>query len=139
MNSTRQNRHVYASTSNDHSISDGETELETFQGNNHIANRRDQAAEYYVEQLLLHFKRKAGQRRYGQAKKFEETTKVTCPWATFEKRPRKKFRSTQPATFVFFAQTVGQATLSVNSLVVTLKSCPKLAFRSLLFVDLCAS
>ena len=33
-----------------------------------------------VEQLLLHFKRKAGQRRYGQAKKFEETTKVTCWW-----------------------------------------------------------
>ena len=70
----------FASTSNDHSISDGETELETFQGDTHIANRRDQAAEYYVEQLLLHFKRKAGQRRYGQAKKFEETTKVTCWW-----------------------------------------------------------
>ena len=68
----------FASTSNDHSISDGETELETFQGDTHIANRRDQAAEYYVEQLLLHFKRKAGQRRYGQAKKFEETMKVTC-------------------------------------------------------------
>ena len=64
---------------------------------------------------------------------------MNSPWATFEKRPRKKFRSTQPATFVFFAQTVGQAILSMNSLVVTLKNCPKLAFRSLLFADLCAS
>ena len=36
----------FASTSNDHSISDGETELETFLGDTHIANRRDQAAEY---------------------------------------------------------------------------------------------
>ena len=68
---TRQNRHVYAGlppTSNDHSIPDGETELETFQGDTHIANRKDQATEYQVEQLLLHFKRKAGQRRY-EAKK----------------------------------------------------------------------
>ena len=100
MNSTRQNRHVYASTSNDHSISDGETELETFQGNNHIANRRDQAAEYYVEQLLLHFKRKAGQRRYGQAKKFEETTKVTCWWcwdADVLQSSRSRIRSGVPA------------------------------------------
>ena len=72
----------FASMSNDHSISDGETELETFQGDTHIANRKDQATEYQVEQLLFHFKRKVGQRRYGQAKKFEETTKrstkVTC-------------------------------------------------------------
>ena len=65
--------------------------------------------------------------------------KTHSPWATFEKRPRKKFRSTQPATFVFFAQTAGQAILSMNSLVFTLKNCPKLAFRSLLFADLCAS
>ena len=43
---TRQNRHVHASTSNDHSISDGETELETFQGDTHIANRKDQPTEY---------------------------------------------------------------------------------------------
>ena len=68
------------STSNDHSISNGETELETFQGDTYIANRKDQATEYKVEQLLLHFKSKVGQRRYGQAKKFEETTKVTCWW-----------------------------------------------------------
>ena len=32
--------------SNDHSISNGETELETFQGDTHIANRKDQATEY---------------------------------------------------------------------------------------------
>ena len=36
----------FASTSNDHSISDGDTELETFQGDTHIANRKDQATEY---------------------------------------------------------------------------------------------
>ena len=36
----------FASTSNDHSISDGETELETFQGDTHIANRKDQATKY---------------------------------------------------------------------------------------------
>ena len=36
----------FASTSNDHSISDGETELETFQGDTHISNRKDQATEY---------------------------------------------------------------------------------------------
>ena len=46
---TRQNRACacrIASTSNDHSISDGETELETFQGDTHISNRKDQATEY---------------------------------------------------------------------------------------------
>ena len=45
---TRQNRHVQAiaSTSNDHSISDGETELETFHGDTHISNRKDLATEY---------------------------------------------------------------------------------------------
>ena len=36
----------FASMSNDHSISDGETELETFQADTHIANRKDQATEY---------------------------------------------------------------------------------------------
>ena len=36
----------FALASNDHSISDGETELETFQGDTHIANRKDQATEY---------------------------------------------------------------------------------------------
>ena len=36
----------FASTSNDHSISEGETELQTFQGDTHIANRKDQATEY---------------------------------------------------------------------------------------------
>ena len=64
---------------------------------------------------------------------------VNSPWAGFEKSPRKKFRSTQPATFIFFAQTVEQTPVNMNSLVVTLKNCPKLAFRSLLFADLCAS
>ena len=36
----------FASTSNDHSISEGETELQTFQGDTHIANRKDQATEH---------------------------------------------------------------------------------------------
>ena len=31
----------FASTSNDHSISDSETELETFQGDTHISKRKD--------------------------------------------------------------------------------------------------
>ena len=43
-----------------------------------ISNRKDQATVYLAEQLLLDFERKVGQRRYGQGKKFEETTKVTC-------------------------------------------------------------
>ena len=45
---TGQNRHMYAGLPRRRTTtrSDGETELETFQGDTHIANRKDQATEY---------------------------------------------------------------------------------------------
>ena len=64
---------------------------------------------------------------------------LLVPGPISRKSSTRKFRSTQPATFIFFAQTVEQTPVNMSSLVVTLKNCPKLAFRSLLFADLCAS
>ena len=40
---------------NDHSISDGKAGLEIVHGDAQIENRKDQATEYWAEQLLLNF------------------------------------------------------------------------------------
>ena len=61
------------------------------------------------------------------------------PGALSRRGLEKSFAPLSRQHLFFFAQTVEQATLSMNSLVVTLKNCPKLAFRSLFFDDLCAS
>ena len=42
--------------------------------------------------------------------------KTFSPWADFEKEPQKKFRSTQPATFIVFAQTAELTPVNMNSL-----------------------
>ena len=75
------------------------------------------------------------------AHKAETAVQGLVPGPLSRRGLEKSFAPLSPQHFVFFAQTVGQAIaiLSMNSLVVTLKNCPKLAFRSLLFADLCAS
>ena len=66
-----------ASTSNDHSISNGETELETFQGDTHIANRKIRRQNIRLNSCSFTLKERSDSDDNGQAKKFEETTKVT--------------------------------------------------------------
>ena len=71
----------FASTSNDHSARWSPTvRLNSKLSKATLTSRTEKIRRQNIRlnSMLLHFKRKVGQQRYGQAKKFEETTKVTC-------------------------------------------------------------
>ena len=53
---------------------------------------------------------------------------LIVPGPISRKSTRKKFRSTQPATLIFFVQTVEQTPVNMNSLVVTLKKLSNVGF-----------
>ena len=78
---TRQNRHVHAGLPRRRTT----TRSPTVRLNSKLSKatltsqtEKSRRQNITLNSMLLHFKRKVGQRRYGQAKKFEETTKVTC-------------------------------------------------------------
>ena len=75
---TRQNRHVHAGLPRRRMTTRSPTVRLNSKLSKATLTSRTEKIRRQNEQLLLHSFRKVGQRRYGQAKKFEETTKVTC-------------------------------------------------------------
>ena len=74
----------FASTSNDHSARWSPTvRLNSKLSKATLTSRTEKIRRQNIRlnSMLLHFKRKVGEQRYGHAKKFEEKTKVTCWWS----------------------------------------------------------